>query len=163
MRHVIAILTCLAILAAAEAARADTAADEAAIQEVLASFRKSWDTPGMPGLEALFTEDADFVVVTGRWLQGRDEVVRYHRELLQTFYAGSRTLPWSIGKVRFLTPDLAITHVASGARYTRDGIEHVRTGLATAVLAKQNGKWLITAFHNTLTGGPGALAPGSSK
>jgi uncharacterized protein (TIGR02246 family) len=162
MKHLIATLACLALLATGETARADSAADEAAIREVFASFKKSWDSPGMPGFEALFTADADFVVITGRWLKGRDEIVRYHRELLQGVYAGSRTLPTSV-TVRFLTPDIAITHSASGARYTRDGAEQLRTGLATATLVKQDGKWLITAFHNTLTSGPGALVPRSAN
>ena len=29
-----------------------------------------------------------------------------------------------------------------------------RTALGTAVLVKQNGRWFITAFHNTLLYGP---------
>lgn len=69
--------------------------DETAIREVFESFKKSWDPPGIPGFEALFTADADFIVITGRWLEGRDEIVRYHRELLQSVYTGSRTLPTS--------------------------------------------------------------------
>lgn len=158
----IAMLGCLAMFSACETTCADTATDEAAIREVFAAFTRSWNQPGMPGFEALFTEDADFVVITGRWLKGRDEIVRYHRELLRSVYAGSHSLPPS-ATVRFLTPDIAITHVATGARYTRDGAEHVRTGLATATLVKRDGTWLITAFHNTLTSGPGVISPGSSK
>jgi uncharacterized protein (TIGR02246 family) len=136
--------------------------DEAAIRAVFTSFTRSWDQPGLPGFEALFTEDADFVVITGRRLKGRAAIARYHRELLQGVYAGSRSLPPS-ATVRFLTPDIAIAHVASGAHYTRDGAEHVRMGLATATVVKREGRWLITAFHNTLTSGPGALSPGSPK
>jgi len=162
MKILIATLGCLAMLLTCEITRAGAETDEAEIREIFASFTKSWDQPGMPGFEALFTEDADFVVITGKRLKGRTEIVRYHRELLQSAYAGSRSLPMS-ATVRFLTPDVAIAHVTSGARYTRDGSEHVRTGLATATLVKREGKWLITAFHNTLTSGPGALSPGSSK
>jgi uncharacterized protein (TIGR02246 family) len=162
MKSLITMLGCLAMLTTCGVTRADTGTDEAAIRGIFTSFTKSWDQPGMPGFEALFTEDADFVVITGRWLKGRAEIVRYHRELLQGVYAGSRSLPPST-TVRFLTSDIAIAHVASGAHYTRDGAEHVRTGLATATLVKRGEKWLITAFHNTLTSGPGALSPGSSK
>lgn len=161
--HLIAMLGCLAIVCTCETTRADTGADDAAIREVLASFKRIWDQPGMPGFEALFTEDADFVVITGRRLTGRSEIVQYHRELLQSTYAGSRSLPRSVVTVRFLTPDIAIAHTAGGARYTRDGTEYVRTGLATVTLVRRDGRWLITAFHNTLTGGPGALLPGSSQ
>jgi uncharacterized protein (TIGR02246 family) len=146
----------MAMLATCSVTMADTAKDEEAIRNVFSAFRHSWDQPGMPGFETLFTEDADFVVITGRWLKGRDEIVRYHRELLRSAYAGSRSLPYSV-TVRFLTTEIAIAHVAAGARYMRDGQEQTRTGLSTATLVKRNGQWLVAAFHNTLTSGPGAL------
>jgi uncharacterized protein (TIGR02246 family) len=158
MRFLLAILGCVTMLWMPDATKADTSNDEAEIRNVFSSFKKSWDQPGMPGFEALFTEDADFVVVTGKWLKGRDEIVSYHRELLRGTYAGSRSLPYSV-TVRFLTREIAIAHVASGARYMRNGKEQIRTGLATAALVKRGGRWLITAFHNTLTSGPGALSP----
>lgn len=130
----------------------------AAIEQVFADFSRIWDTPGMPGFEDLFTEDADFVVITGRWLKGRTEIVTYHRELLQGLYKGSRSLPRTL-TVRFVSADLAIVHSASGARYVQDGKELTRTGLATATLVKRDGRWRITAFHNTLTSGPVPSAP----
>jgi hypothetical protein len=64
--------------------------------------------------------------------------------------------------VRFLSPDIAIAHVTSEASFVQDGKEVTRTGRATAILVTQEGKWLITAFHNTLTSGPGGLVPKSS-
>jgi uncharacterized protein (TIGR02246 family) len=162
MRFLSMTLACILMLSMARETSADARADVAAIEGVYTMFRHSWDQPGMPGFEALFTEDADFVVVTGKWLKGRAEIVTYHRELLQGAYAGSRSLPYTV-TVRFLTPDIAIAHCASGARYMRDGREQIRTGLSTATLVKRDGKWLFSAFHNTLTSGPGALTPGISK
>jgi uncharacterized protein (TIGR02246 family) len=133
--------------------------DETAVRRVFADFARIWDEPGMPGFETLFTEDADFVVITGRWLRGRTEIVGYHRELLRSFYAGSKSLTPTVEAVRFLNPDIAIAHIRSGATYMQDGKEATRRGLATATLVKKDGRWLISAFHNTLTSGPGALAP----
>jgi uncharacterized protein (TIGR02246 family) len=158
MRILLAMLSCVAMLATGSAASADDSSEEAAVRNVFSAFRQAWDQPGMPGFETLFTEDADFVVITGKWLKGRDEIVSYHRELLRTTYAGSHSIPYSV-TARFLTSEIAVAHVASGARYMRDGKEQMRTGLSTATLVKRNGKWLITAFHNTLTSGPGALLP----
>jgi uncharacterized protein (TIGR02246 family) len=134
-------------------------ADEAAIKDVFVMFTKSWDEPGMPAFEDLFTDDADFVVITGRRLKGRNDIVTYHRDLLRTRYKGSRSLPMEVESVRFLAPDIAVAHVTSGARYLEDGAEVTRTGRATATLVRKTGTWRITAFHNTLTGGPGALLP----
>src|ERR1700693_4188389 len=107
----------------------------------------------MPGFGDLFTEDADFVVISGKWMKGRNEIVYYHKYLLERHYKGSYSFMDSV-TVRFLQPDLAIAHVASGATYMADGKEQKRTGLGTAIMVKINGKWLIAAFHNTLTSGP---------
>jgi uncharacterized protein (TIGR02246 family) len=129
--------------------------DETAIRQVFSRFSTIWDQPGMPGFAELFSEDADFVVISGKWLKGRSEIVSYHKKLLETLYTGSRSIPMEAASIRFLTPDIAVAHVTSGAHYTQDGKEQTRTALATAVLVKFDGVWRITAFHNTLTSGPG--------
>jgi uncharacterized protein (TIGR02246 family) len=135
-------------------ALADRKSDENAIRSVYKKFETSWNTPGMPGFEDLFTEDADFVVITGKWLKGRDEIVDYHRKLLQSVYAGSGLFTDAID-VRFVSDDLAIGHFRSGAKFQQDGKLVARTSLSTATFVKAGGAWRITAFHNTLTGGPG--------
>lgn len=90
---------------------------------------------------------------------GRDDIVTYHRALLNARYEGSQSLPMKVESVRFLSPDIAVAHVTSGARYMEDGQEFTRTGRATAILVRKDGTWRLTAFQNTLTGGPGAVVP----
>lgn len=114
----------------------------------------SWNTPGMPGFDQFFTIDADFVVITGKWLRGRDEIVSYHRDLLASFYAGSH-LSFDRITVRIVDRKNAIAHIVSGADFAADGKKARRTALATATLRKADGGWKIQTFHNTLTGGPG--------
>lgn len=158
MRFSTATLSLIVMLAIAHVTWADKKTDEAAIKDVFATFSHSWNQPGMPGFERLFAEDADFVVITGKWLKGRSQIVNYHRELLKGFYNGSQGFVDSV-TVRFVNPDIAIAHFASGAHFTQGGKAFTRTGLATATLVKTDGKWLITAFHNTLTSGPGTVVP----
>jgi uncharacterized protein (TIGR02246 family) len=141
-------------LVASPAAAADNSADETAIKGVFTAFRDSWNTPGMPGFEKLFLPDADFVVISGKWLHGRDEIVSYHRDLLKTFYAGSRLFVDNVS-VRFTRDDEAVAHIAFSADYEAEGKSARRTALATSTLRKVGGVWLIETFHNTLTGGPG--------
>lgn len=149
----VALIGALVCAGSCFAAAADSS-DEQAIKDVFAAFSASWNQPGMPGFGDLFTADADFVVITGKWMKGRDEIVSYHKDLLGKRYNGSHSFMDSV-TVRFLQSNLAIAHVASGATYTADGKEQKRTGLGTATMVKVNGKWLIAAFHNTLTSGPG--------
>jgi uncharacterized protein (TIGR02246 family) len=156
---------CLGIMAVGCAAPAKDQADEQAIKSVVTDFARSWNLPGMPGFGELFTEDADFVVVTGRWLKGRDEIVSYHRDLLADFYKGSEMFVDAI-TLRFLRAEshgssglqkmsIAVVHTAWGVKYTKDGEEQKRMALGVFMFTKKRGKWKIAAVHNTLTGGPG--------
>jgi uncharacterized protein (TIGR02246 family) len=147
-------LICALVCAGICLSAAGDSSDEQAISDVFAAFSASWNQPGMPGFGDLFTEDADFVVISGKWMKGRNEIVSYHKDLLERHYKGSHSFMDSV-TVRFLQPDLAIAHVASAATYMADGKEQKRTGLGTAIMVKINGKCLIAAFHNTLTSGPG--------
>src|SRR5262245_20725550 len=70
--------------------------DEQAIKNVFATFSASWNQPGMPGFGDLFTEDADFVAISGKWMKGRDEIVSYHKDLLAKRYNGSHSFTDSI-------------------------------------------------------------------
>lgn len=154
MRTLPIVSLCAALLLGGSvwAAQADPA-DQSAIEGVVAGFAKSWNTPGMPGFSDLFTQDADFVVISGRWFQGRAAIVSYHKALLSRFYKGSRLSPDKVW-VRFLSPDVAVAHVAWKSWYKAEGKEEDQTALMTLTLTKDEGVWKIAAAHNTLTGGP---------
>lgn len=130
------------------------AKDEQAIQKVADDFIGAWNRHDMKAFSNLYTEDADVVVITGKHLKGRDEIFKYHDDLHKGVFKdrrGSATLK----DLRFIRPDVAIGHVAfEGASTLTSGDERGKTtALATVVLAKQQGRWLVTAFHNTLLSG----------
>ena len=132
-------------------------APDEAVRGVFLAFVRDWRAPGFPGLESLVTPDVDFVVVTGKWLRGRDDdVVAYHRHLLKTYYAGSHLSVDSI-QVRFVDAQHAVVHFASTVHYVEDGKPIARPSLATATLVRSNDRWLIDSFQNTVTGGPGYM------
>jgi uncharacterized protein (TIGR02246 family) len=91
---------------------------------------------------------------TGRWLKGRDEIVKLHTDVLADLYKGSQFFV-DATTIRFLRSDIAVVHSAWCVMYTKDGKELKRTTLAVLILAKAQGQWRIAAVHNTLTGGPG--------
>jgi uncharacterized protein (TIGR02246 family) len=149
-------LVLLAGLAVAHPALADQKHDESAVKAVFETFRTDWDTPGFPGLEKLLMPEADFVVVTGKWLKGREAIVAYHRDLLKTFYAGAQLTIDDV-TVRFADDTHAVAHVAATVQYTQYGQTVRRPSLATATLDKVRNTWLIDTFQNTITGGPGYM------
>lgn len=152
MRLMAVVAACVSIMTASTGV-AKQSTDEDAVRAVLDSFVSSWNTPGQPDLEELFTPDADFVVITGQWLKGRDEIVSYTRDLLKTVYKGSSLTSEKV-VVRFLRKDMAVAHFASNVHYARDGKQAVRMTLMTVVLTKQ-ARWQIAAAENVQTGGDG--------
>ena len=114
-------------------------------------------------LSELCTEDADFVVITGRHLKGREEIFTYHHALHQGTFK-NRTLSARLKDLRFIQPDVALGHLNFEGADTSGDERRKTTAFATIVLAKEQGKWLIAAFHNTLLSGPpGGVLPSDSK
>lgn len=152
-----------AVPASSASAKHRSESEKTAVDALVSGFAASWNAPGMPGLESLFWPDADFVVITGKWLKGRDEIVSYHRQLLASFYKGSHVTPertW----IRTVRPGVAIAHVAWRASYTHDRKTEVRTALMSVLVTQAHGQWRIASVHNTLTGGPDyAFGPPPAK
>ena len=154
MRLITLVVAVLAVISASGISASRPApSDEKAIDALVNGFAKSWNSPGMPGLESLFWREADFVVITGKWLKGRDEIVSYHRNLLSTFYKGSHLAPEEIW-IRPVRPGVAVAHVTWRAAYAHDGKTDVRTALMSLLVTEDRGQWRIEAVHNTLTSGP---------
>jgi uncharacterized protein (TIGR02246 family) len=109
---------------------------------------------------ALFAEDADFVVITGKYLKGRDEIVTYHARLFTDDFQGSPLDVTSVA-IRFLRTDLAVARVTT--KRTENGGREMRTSFPMFVLTKQGESWVIAAVQNTLTSGPPVPPVGSPK
>ena len=123
--------------------------DEQAIRQVLVDFVAAWNQHDMSLWSPLFTDDADFVVISAKHLKGRDEIISYHDALHKgPFKEHKMKAAWV--DMRFLRDDVAVGHV----KFEPGNGKTKRTALATAVLVKRNGNWLIAAFQNTLLYGP---------
>ena len=154
MRSLTKVVMLFLLCTTASTALAEDGAEEAAVKQVVLDIAKSWNQPGMPGFEDLFIANADFVVISGQWLKGRDEIVEYHRNLLANRYNGSHLTIDSV-VIRFIRSDVAVAHFGSHVLFTMDGKEVSRSALGTIALSKSDGKWRIDALQNTLNGGTG--------
>ncbi len=160
MRFLLA-LALLAILTITDisSAQSPPTADELAIQQVEGRWQDAWNRHDMEALSKLFTEDADFVQVNGRRWIGPAEIKKNHMLVHEMMF---RESIWTNLKldIRFLTPDVAIAHQMWGLRGDKNPDETPRTpreGLFTQVFVKRDGRWLISAAHNTNI----AVVPGS--
>jgi uncharacterized protein (TIGR02246 family) len=101
-----------------------------------------------------FTENCDYVNIAGVHWKGVQEIVQRHAELFQN---GLKTAVQTLtgAEVRFSTPDVALVHatwdVTGSSRPTGKAVPVLKE-ITTMVMAKTNGKWLITSFQNTESG-----------
>jgi uncharacterized protein (TIGR02246 family) len=128
--------------------------DESAVRDVLAEYEVSWNGRDTADFGRLFTEDCDYVNITGVHWKGVQEIVQGQTELFQ------KRLKTAVRKltgveVRFSTPDVALVHatwdVTGSSRPTGKAVPVLKE-ITTMVMAKTNGKWLITSFQNTESG-----------
>lgn len=134
--------------------------DERAIQGIIDDYAATWNDHDMKASAELFSDDADCVVISGKHMKGRDEIFRYHDELHKAAFK-DRRLSAQLKDLRFLRPDVAIGHVAFEGKTTSTAADTrgATTALATVVLEREQGRWSIAAFHNTLLTKSGPVAP----
>jgi uncharacterized protein (TIGR02246 family) len=129
--------------------------DEGAVRNVLAEYEVSWNSHDMAAFGRLFAENCDYVNIAGVHWKGVQEIVQRQAELFQNrLKTAVRTLTGA--EVRFSTPDVALVHatwdVTGWSRPTGESVSVLKE-ITTMVMVKTNGKWLITAFQNTESGG----------
>lgn len=123
-------------------------ADDAAIRENVKQLETGWNQKSGALFAKPFAEDADYVVINGLHLRGREAIHKGHQHIFDTFMKDT-TLALAVEHVRHLRPDVALVHVrarlktpqADGARATEARI--------TLVMSKEKDGWKIAAFQNT--------------
>ena len=137
--------------APASALTLGTPEDEQAIRHVIAGVLEAANRHDAKAGSLLFTNDADFVNVLGMRWKGSAEIERSWRARFET---GLKTAAFRIVDVQisFLKPDIAIAHALTEiSGFIDPNGEPVapHNELSLRVLVKQDGKWLVRAFHNT--------------
>ncbi len=163
--HMIArmVLLSLALIATPILAAPQDESDE--IKQVESRWQDAWNRHDMDALAGLFTKDADFVQVNGRRWVGTEEIRKNHAAVHAMMFKDS---VWKNidTDIRFLSPSIAVVHTTwtlSGDRNPDGSPRQPRDGIFTQVLQKQDGKWLITASHNTnIVIVPGSPVAGSA-
>jgi uncharacterized protein (TIGR02246 family) len=151
MKSVLRTSALIVLIAFTTSINAQRKTEEQAVRRVVADFAEAINRGDARAFAALFAEDADFVVITGKYLKGRDEIVTYHAELFTGDFQDSHLEVTSVS-VRFLRPDVAVARVAT--KRTENKGKEMRTSFPMFVLTKQSESWLIAAVQNTLTSGP---------
>ena len=148
-RLALAVLAACALYAAAPAAAvAADDADEAAIRENVRQMEAGWNAKSGAQFARPFAADADYVVINGMYIKGREAIERGHQQIFDTFYRES-TLSLSVKQVRVLRPGVAVVHVTGTNKTPRGAESDVVEAIMTLLMTKESGAWKIVAFQNT--------------
>jgi uncharacterized protein (TIGR02246 family) len=151
----IAVLVCVSALSYSVAAAAerptasgDHAEDEAAIRKIASRLQEGWNKGDGKAFAAPFAEDADYVIVNGMRIKGRDMIAAGHQRIFDTVYKGSHNTG-TVQSIRFLRDDVAVAHIEWHLKYRENDVEREGKAMCSMVMTKKNGEWSIAAFHNT--------------
>ncbi|WP_416358982.1 YybH family protein [Antarctobacter sp.] len=115
------------------------------------AFIATWDKRDGDAIAALFTEDADFVNVTGLWWHGRKAIAKPHDYALKSFFSRS-SLRAGRTEVRHLSPDIAVVRCrfTLSGQITPDGTDAGdRRTILTFVVQRRADGWRAVSAQNT--------------
>lgn len=122
--------------------------DEAAIRQIVKQVEDGWNAHDGKAFAAPFATDADYVVVNGMFIKGKEAIEKGHIGIFSTIYKDSRNVA-TVKSVRFLRPDVAVAHIEWDLEFKVNGEVRKGHGMNTMVMTKEGGKWSIAAFQNT--------------
>ncbi len=120
--------------------------DEQAVRQIVKQLEDGWNAHDGKAFAAPFAADADYVVVNGSKLKGREAIEQGHAGIFTTIYKESHN-SGTVTSVRFLRPNVAVAHVEWDLEIS-PGDEKAKA-ISTLVLTKDGAKWSIAAFQNT--------------
>jgi uncharacterized protein (TIGR02246 family) len=152
MKGIISTVICLLALACGATAQAGEIPagpeDEKAIRAIIAKLAEDWTAGDARAWAEPFAEDADFTVVNGLQLKGREAVVRGHEQIFATIFKDTKQ-QLAVRSIRFLRDDVAVVHVEGSVVKKGEEFPASPQVVPLFVLVKSKGGWQITVFQNT--------------
>ena len=127
--------------------------DEATIRSMIAAMSEAWARGDAKAWAEPFAEDVDFVVRDGSFTKGKAAVERDHARFFSTFYKGTSPRT-KIRSIRFPRNDVAVMHTETSIAKKADEFPENPQFRAVWVLVKDQGRWQVIAFQNTMVGEP---------
>lgn len=123
-------------------------ADEAAIKQLVQQVQDGWNAHDGVAFSAPFAADADYVVINGMKIKGRDEIEKGHTAIFTTIYKDSRNVA-TVKSIRLLRPEVALVHIEWNLEYGAGGEKKKARAMNSWVVTRDDGKWSIASFQIT--------------
>ena len=130
--------------------------NEEVIRQIVKGLEDGWNNGDGQAFSAPFAEDADYVVVDGRYARGRSVIAMAHQTIFDTIYKGSFNKA-TVEAVRFIRPDVAVVRVHWHLEAQISGQTRSSDARNTLVVTRDDEEWSITSFQNT------PIAPDDSR
>lgn len=116
-------------------------------------FAEAWNVYNPDGIANLFTEDADFVNVTGKWWNNKTDIWKAHDFGLRIIFQNSQIEILKV-KVKNISDDASVIHCRLRVLgQTKNNIEGEAGNRETMFLfvakRQENGEWLCISAQNT--------------
>ena len=126
--------------------------DEAAIRNVIMQMTENFNRHDAKAMASVFTIDGDLVNVYGTQLKGQSAIETGLARMIKSIVP-TATLRTLKVEVRFIRPDVAITHVTNELSDQANPDElpiPQHHELSIRVFVKESGVWRVAAFHNRI-------------
>lgn len=120
-------------------------------RDIVERFKDAWNNYDAKGIANLFFENADFVNVTGKWWDNKEDIYKAHDFGFRVIFKNSRLEVVNI-KEKMLRDDIAVVHARVRVTgQTEKGVEKadIRETMFLFVIRKENGQWLCESAQNT--------------
>ncbi|MFG2503249.1 SgcJ/EcaC family oxidoreductase [Streptomyces sp. NPDC048441] len=119
------------------------------VRTLMQDLSDRWDHADGEGYGALFAPDATYVQFDGAMLRGRQEIADMHSLMFRTMLYGTRLVTHEIESVHVLRDDVVVVVATGAALYPwQPHVVPKRLSRQTLTLVRQDGRWLVEAFHN---------------
>lgn len=119
--------------------------------EIAERFKKAWNSYDAEGIARLFFENADFVNVTGKWWDNKEDILKAHEFGFRVIFKNSLLEVLNV-KEKILSEEIAVVHARIRLTgQTEKDVEKadIRETMFLFVLRKIDGQWLCESAQNT--------------
>lgn len=123
--------------------------DEELLTQLFENIAAAWNNYDCRLFASYYTDDCDYITLTGECVKGRSAIAACHRDMFDTVLRDSILLK-QLKSIRFLTPEVAIVQQAGAVnlKYNQQTVLKKRS-IHTNIVVKRQGEWRITAFYDS--------------
>ena len=117
--------------------------------EIVSQLTLGWNHADGNEYAAPFAQDADFVTIRGEHFCTKQVIAVGHQQIFDTIYKGS-VLHSELIQARLINESMIVAHSENTLNAPSGPLVGQHKATATLVIVKNNSRWQIESFHNTL-------------